>query len=167
VYDAPEALNERFDIVYVNVGALCWLPEIRGWARTVADFLEPGGFLYLYEAHPVLLTLDDQRDDGLLAIEYAYFETDAPQAFDDEYTYTDGPPIQHQRTYQWGHGLGEIITAIIDAGLGLEFVHEHREVGWRALPSLAPADTSGMWRVPERAERLPLMFSLKATKPLA
>ena len=35
IYDAPNVLSERFDIVYTSVGVLCWLPDIRHWARVV------------------------------------------------------------------------------------------------------------------------------------
>ena len=52
LYDAPDAIAEpaSFDRVYVTWGAICWLPDIAGWARIIADFLKPGGSLYLAEA---------------------------------------------------------------------------------------------------------------------
>ncbi len=43
VYDAPQALERTFDIVYTGIGALCWLPDIPRWARVVRDLLRPGG----------------------------------------------------------------------------------------------------------------------------
>ena len=54
LYDAPEALPERFDVVYTGVGALNWLPDILGWAQVVGRFLAPGGLVYLREGHPML-----------------------------------------------------------------------------------------------------------------
>lgn len=36
--------------------------------------------------------------------------------------------------YEWNHGLGQIVTALIDAGLRIDFVHQHTEVPWQALP---------------------------------
>jgi SAM-dependent methyltransferase len=38
VYDAPKVLVEQFDLVFVNWGAICWLPDIRRWAEVVAHF---------------------------------------------------------------------------------------------------------------------------------
>ena len=63
VYDAPGAIGEpaSFDRVYVTWGAICWLPDIAGWARIVAHFLKPGGSLYLAEGHPSAMVLDDER----------------------------------------------------------------------------------------------------------
>src|SRR5512147_421715 len=58
VYDARGALGgETFDVVYTGIGALNWLPDIRGWATVAAACVRPGGLLYLYEMHPVLATL--------------------------------------------------------------------------------------------------------------
>ena len=42
IYDLPEVLDEEFDIVYTAIGALCWLPDMAGWARIVAQILETG-----------------------------------------------------------------------------------------------------------------------------
>ncbi|MPZ99416.1 MAG: methyltransferase domain-containing protein [Dehalococcoidia bacterium] len=163
LYDSPNILDERFDIVYTGIGALCWLPDIRGWAEVVARFLEPGGRLYLREGHPGLWALDDERDDRLLVTRYPYFETPEPQRWVTPNTYTDGPELEHPTTYEWNHGLGEIVTALIDAGLRLEFLHEHRFVDWQALPWMVRADP-GRYRLPEGDERLPLMYSLRAVK---
>src|ERR1700709_2059208 len=61
VYAAVQALGRRtFDLVFTGIGALCWLPDIRRWAETVATLLEPGGRLFLREGHPMLWTLNEK-----------------------------------------------------------------------------------------------------------
>ena len=48
VYGAVEALGGRdFDVVYTGLGALNWLPDIRGWAGVVASLVRRGGFRYV------------------------------------------------------------------------------------------------------------------------
>ncbi len=182
VYDAASAIPEPFDVVYTGIGALCWLPDIGEWARVVAACLRPGGILYVYEGHPMLWTLESERRDGELTVSFPYFERVEATMEESDRTYVDGPPLPRRRTYQWNHGLGEIVTAVIDAGLRLQFVHEHREVAWKALPTMeavrvesvgqAQDDVVGaryqsdrMWRLP-RAQRdlVPLMYSLSALK---
>lgn len=55
VYDSVALLgSERFDVVYTGIGALCWLPDIRRWAMTVAGLLRPNGRLFMREGHPML-----------------------------------------------------------------------------------------------------------------
>jgi len=78
LYAAPSMLQETFDIVYTGGGALCWLPDIRGWAQVVGRMLRPGGAFYIREAHPVLWSLEDERDDAQLVIGRPYFEVAQP-----------------------------------------------------------------------------------------
>ncbi|MEO9253965.1 MAG: class I SAM-dependent methyltransferase, partial [Tepidiformaceae bacterium] len=175
-YDAPDVIHGKFDIVYTGIGALCWLPDIRRWAQVVAALLKAGGFLYVYEGHPVLWALDNERDDDQLVLSEPYFETETPSEYVGEYTYVDGPPLKNTRDYEWNHGLGEIVTALIDAGLRLEFLHEHREIAWKALPQLTSGEAINpgsrytrreAWQLPPAQRDLcPLMYSLKATLPL-
>src|SRR5689334_20987396 len=49
LYDLPEVLEGTFDIVYVNMGALNWLPDLDPWGRIVAHYLKPGGIFYMRE----------------------------------------------------------------------------------------------------------------------
>lgn len=128
VHDAPEHLDKRFDVVYTGIGALNWLPDIRAWARVAAGFVRPGRFLYLYEEHPMLWSLDEERGELPFQLKYPYFEANDPIEWDWDQTYTDGPKLKNTRGYEWNHGLGEIVTALIEAGLRLEFLHEHRAV---------------------------------------
>jgi len=53
--------------VFVNWGAINWLPDIRRWAEIVAHFLNPGGELYLAEGHPCAHVFDDEKrlPDGM------------------------------------------------------------------------------------------------------
>ncbi|MFN8615945.1 MAG: class I SAM-dependent methyltransferase [Dehalococcoidia bacterium] len=177
VYDARQVIAGTFDVVYTGIGALCWLHDIKAWARVAASLLKPGGFLYVYEGHPMLWSLDYEVPDHKLVISEPYFETQQPSEFDSEFTYVDGPALEAQKTYEWNHGLGEILTALIEAGLRLDFLHEHREVAWQALPWMVTAEGSTaaegarhqsriQWRLPdEQRELCPLMYSLKATRP--
>jgi SAM-dependent methyltransferase len=170
LYDAPERLGAaRFDLVYTGVGALCWLPDVQGWARVVATLLRPGGRLFIREGHPVMWALDHQRDDDLLAIRFPYFETAEAIMLDDgPGTYTDGDVsgMTHTATAEWNHGIGEVVQAVLDAGLMLTTLIEHRDCEWAALPALMDKDDDDrLFRLRDRPERLPMMYTLEATKP--
>jgi SAM-dependent methyltransferase len=162
VHDAPRLIEGSFDIVYVTWGALCWLPDIRRWAEIAAGFLAPGGFLYLLEAYPAALCLM-QGDDLQFRVTDDYFAR-TPIPADEDATYTgDAEKLANTRVYNWIHGLGDIVTAVIDAGLTLEYLREHDSLPWRLYPTLV-ADGEGMWRLPSGQPRLPLSFSLKAQR---
>ena len=169
LYDAPERLaGERFDVVYTGVGALCWLPDIRRWAEVVASLLAPGGTLLMREGHPVLWALDHDRDDDQLVLATPYFETAEPIRWDDAETYTEGGEgaIEHTVTYEWNHGLGEILTAVLDAGLTIRRFEEHRDLEWAAWHLFTPDADTGRYRLPEELrDRVPCMYTLVAERP--
>lgn len=159
VYDAPRALDgQRFDIVYTGIGALVWLPDIPRWAEVVASLLDDAGTLYLAEFHPLSELLGE---DGR-SVEHDYFHTDA-ETFDIPYTYTDGPPLTETVTVQWQHPLGEVVTALARAGLRIEFLHERDHLLFRRYPVMEPCGSDG-YRFPAGHPRMPLMYSLRASK---
>jgi SAM-dependent methyltransferase len=118
VYDAREALGHAtFDIVYVSLGALCWLPSVDRWAEQAAGLVAPGGRLYLHDGHPLAWALADDS----VTVQHSYFEETEPCVDDVDHSYTDGDvPIEHPRTYEWNHSIGEIVTALIRYDLRLD-----------------------------------------------
>jgi SAM-dependent methyltransferase len=168
LYGAPEALGrERFDLVYTGVGALCWLPDVRRWAEVVASLLRPGGRLFIREGHPMLWALTDPREDGLLVVEYPYFEQAEPMVWDEGGTYVEtDQEFTHNVTHVWNHGIGEIVSAVLAAGLELTALEEHDSVPWDALPGQMTQIGGGEYRLTDRPERLPHTYTLQARRPL-
>jgi SAM-dependent methyltransferase len=166
-YSAVRVLGrEQFDLVFTGIGALCWLPDIRRWAEVVDDLLRPGGRLFLREGHPVLWALADSRPDGLLVLEYPYFEHEQAQVWDEPGTYVQTEvEFAHNVTHSWNHGLGEIASALLDRGLQLTMLVEHDTVPWEALPGQMEQLAGGEYRVLDRPERLPHSYTLQAVKP--
>ncbi|MGX6605532.1 class I SAM-dependent methyltransferase [Micromonosporaceae bacterium Da 78-11] len=166
VYDAHEALGDGYDLVYTGIGALCWLPDVKRWARTVASLLRPGGRLFIREGHPVLWALDYDRTDGLIALDLPYFERAEPLIFTEGGTYVQTHvEFTANTTHEWNHGLGEIVTAVLEAGLTLTGLVEHTSVPWRALPHGMRDIGNGEWQLADRPERLPHTYTLQATRP--
>ena len=167
VYDASSALGgETFDVVFSSYGVLAWLPDIRRWAEVAASLVAPGGFLYLAEIHPASQVLDDEPGTEDLRVGYPYWTpAGGPLRFEERGTYADVEADIQLPEYVWLHGLGDVITALIDAGLVLEFLHEHDRTVFQQLPFLEQGD-DGWWRLPADMPALPLLFSLRASKPV-
>lgn len=107
LYRTPTVLQEAFEVVYTSGGVLCWLPDIRGWAKVVSSMPRPGGVFYIREAHPVLWALEDERDDEQLVIGLPYFETTEPKRWDDDPLWDQARPrLPNMTHYCWSHGLG-------------------------------------------------------------
>lgn len=152
VLDLPERHDERYDVVVTNFGVLCWMPDIDRWAEVVAEVLEPEGTFYLAEHHPIATALSDDfgNDDARITIENPYFSTETPA------TTENAPP------YKWTHGLGEILTALIDAGIELQFVHEHPFSVLQRSPEMVQ-DENGYWRFENEID-FPLMVTVKGKR---
>ncbi|HZZ46690.1 MAG TPA: class I SAM-dependent methyltransferase [Pseudonocardia sp.] len=166
IYTALDVLPAgRFDLVFTGVGALCWLPDISGWARIVADLLRPGGRLFLREGHPMMWAMDDRIADRI-EVAFPYFEVPSPLIWEDTSTYVDiDVPLRHSVTHSWNHGIGEIITALLNEGMTLTQFVEHDSVPWEALPGQMHQGQLGEWRLVDRPERLALSYTLQAVKP--
>jgi SAM-dependent methyltransferase len=166
LYSAPEVLGRGgFDLVYTGIGALCWLPDVKRWAQTVAALLKPGGRLFIREGHPVLWSLEYERPDGLLVLDEPYFETKEPQIYDEGGTYVETDAVfTHNVTHEWNHGIGEIITAVLAAGMTLTGYVEHRTVPWAGLPGQMHQVDGGEWQLIDRPERLPHTYTLQAVR---
>ena len=166
VYDALTVLEPAsFDLVYTGIGALGWLPDIARWAAVVAGLLRPGGRLFIREGHPMLWSLEDSRPDGLLVVEYPYFEREEPMVFDEGGTYVETDAVfTHNRTHEWNHGLGEIMTALMTAGVDVTGFAEHDSVPWEALPGQMERIGGGEWRLADRPWRLPHTYTLQAVR---
>lgn len=166
VYSAPHAIGaECCDLVYTGIGALCWLPDVRRWAAVIADLLRRGGRLFMREGHPMLDTLNDTRSDDLLEVHYPYFET-AGTAFTEASTYGGEGIVSSPRGVSFSHGLGEVFTALTEAGLTVTALVEHREVPWKALGEnmIESTEFDGEYVLARNPERLPLTYTIQARK---
>jgi SAM-dependent methyltransferase len=166
LYDAPRAIPEpaSFDLVFVTWGAITWLPDISRWAQIVANFLKPGGSLYLAEGHPAALVFDDmsRMPNGMPGYFAPYFGREVI-VLDDPRDYADpSARLANARQYTWLHPLGDVIAGLNAAGLQLEWLHEHDCVPWRMFDCLIE-DASRLYRWPDKPW-LPLAFSLTARR---
>ena len=166
IEDLPDVLDDQFDVVYTSRGVLGWLPDIRRWAQVAAHFVRPGGRFYITEIHPVAQAFEDEGvEPGELVLRYPYWEHREPLSFAVHGSYADpGATVKATTEHGWDHGLGEIVTALIEAGLEIRSLREYPFVDWQ-LDFLAEAD-DGTWRLPPGVVgEMPLFFSILATKP--
>ena len=161
VHRAAEALGgATYDVVYVSIGALCWLPSVDRWAAQVGRLVRPGGRFYIHEDHPLTWAMADDTFD----IENTYFEQPEPHVDDSDFTYTDGGGVEGAlRSFEWNHGLGETVSALIRHGLRPEWLHEHPWTLWPRWEVLVD-DGHGRWWLPPGRPPMPLSFSLLATR---
>lgn len=161
IYDLPKTLDKNFDIVFTSYGVLCWVSNIKKWAKLIDHYLKPGGIFYIVELHPFAGILSTD-----FKLEYKYFEH-GPFIDDSEGTYTNWNEQVKGVTYEWFYPLGEVITALINVGLRIEFVHEFPYSMYDQFPGFMEKNKKRQWVLKNKSLQIPLLFSLKATKPQA
>lgn len=166
VYDAVDALGAaKFDLVYTGIGALCWLPDIELWATVVAQLLKPGGRLFIREGHPMLWALADARADGLLVVEFPYFQRPEAVVWTEGGTYVETDTVfEHNTTHSWNHGLGEVVSSLLAQDMRVTGLVEHDSVPWDALPGQMERLEPGEFRLADRPWRLAHSYTLQAVK---
>ncbi|MCX5688542.1 MAG: class I SAM-dependent methyltransferase [Planctomycetota bacterium] len=168
VYRAGEVLPAAsFDLVYTGIGAICWLPDIARWAKVVASLLKPGGRLFIRDGHPMLFALGDARPDGLLTVEYPYFEHQGVTSNESTSYEGDGEALTSPASVSFNHGIGEMLAAVKGAGMDLREFTEHDTAPWNPLDEACEqVGETGEWRLRGRPGHLPMTFTLVATKPM-
>ena len=159
VLDTSHYVKEKFDIVFTSYGVIGWIPDLIPWGKMIAERLKPGGRFYMVEFHPIVWMFDYTHQP--IEMIYGYMQD---EVIYEQYkgTYADSRSNMISKEYGWNHGLSEVVNALIDAGLNLEFLNEYHESPYDILPNLVRAE-SGMFR--NKTLLYPLIFEIMATKP--
>ncbi|PTX63494.1 methyltransferase family protein [Kordia periserrulae] len=159
VYDVNAHVVDTFDMVFTSYGVIGWLPDLTPWAEIIASRLKEGGVFYMVEFHPIVWMFDYLQNPPKLT--YGYNQD---EVIYEEYegTYAeDGETNMISKEYAWNHGLGEVVNALINAGLTIEFLTEHDASPYNVLPNLIQ-NKEGLYETKDKL--YPLIYELKATK---
>jgi hypothetical protein len=156
VLDTPHELDGTADLLYTGRGSLIWLQDLDTWAAVLQRLLSPTGRLVLFEGHPAEWLFDADEDGNWIATDYDYFAgPEASKGWAPEYIdrlSADEGDQSWKFARSWT--LGEILTAMLGAGLRLERVAEHPTDWWGGHDDVRP----------EERGRIPLSFSVVARR---
>ncbi len=161
----PEVLSDQFDIVFTSYGVLNWIPDIDRWAQVAADRVLPGGTFYIAEFHPFASMFDNEGDVNEWRMTEPYFHNSIPKEYKNADSYADPSIDINLSEFEWSHPIGTIVSALISAGLVIEFVHEFPHTTYAQFPFLKK---HGEWeyRAPEHMAQIPMLYSIRARKPV-
>lgn len=163
VYDLPQNLKGKFDIVFTSYGTICWLPDLKKWASIINSFLVDGGIFYIADFHPIMHMLN--WDTG--KIEYHYFNTGKPYEEIVEGTYADKESKIKHKEYFWNHSLTQSMSPLLAEGLMLEAFKEFDFSPWECFPNMIKrADKEFIVQFPNHQSglKIPHVFSMKMRK---
>ncbi|SMP10112.1 class I SAM-dependent methyltransferase [Chryseobacterium profundimaris] len=158
LYNLPNVLDEKFDIVFTSYGTIGWLPDLNRWAKVISHFLKPDGKLIMAEFHPVVWMFDDDFE----GVKYNYFN-EKPILETYEGTYADPSADIVQEYVMWNHSLAEVLQSLIDNDL---IINQFKEFDWSPYPCFRHVEESekGKWRISKFGNKLPLVFAIDAQK---
>jgi hypothetical protein len=91
---------------------------------------------------------------------------DGPRRFDEPGSYADpDATVKVTAEVVYGHSLGEVVNAAIAAGLRIDALHEHLATDHDHRGNLLTRGKGGRYRFEVSGERLPVLFTLIATRP--
>jgi SAM-dependent methyltransferase len=156
VLDVPHELDSTADLVYTGRGAIIWLHDLDGWAAVIARLLAPTGRLVIFDGHPAEWLFDADEDGRLVATDYDYFGgAEASKGWAPEYI--DRLSIaEDDQSWKFARAwtIGEIVSALVGAGLRLERLVEYPVDWWAGHRDLRPEDRG----------RIPLSFGIVARR---
>lgn len=158
VLDTSKYISEKFDIVFTSYGTIGWLPDLGPWAQMISERLNPGGFFYIVEFHPIAWMFDYTVWPPVM--KYGYQQK---EAIYEEYegTYADKDSKMVSKEYGWNHSLGEVVTSLSEAGLHIEYLKEHDASPYDIFPGLLK-NSEGMFEL--NSKLYPLIYELRAIK---
>lgn len=158
IYDLPNHLNEKFDIVFTSYGTIAWLPDLDKWAKIITQFLKPNGLFVFVEFHPVVWMFDDNFDK----ICYRYFNSGA--IIETEIgTYADKKADITQSSVMWNHGLSEVVNNLIGNGLEINSLDEFDYSPYNCFNKTIEFEPK-KFRIEHLNNKIPMVCSVTATK---
>lgn len=159
IYELPNILDDKFDIVFTSYGVIGWLPDMERWAKIVAHYLKSGGQFMMVEFHPVVWMFDDD----FKTIDYSYFKG-AEIIEQLEGSYADRNAEIEYTTVTWTHSLSEVINNLIQAGICITRFEEYNYSPYNCFKHTIQIDKD-KYRIKHLSDKLPMIYAVKGIKP--
>ena len=158
IYDLPNHLDEKFDIVFTSYGTIGWFPDLDKWAKIVSHFLKPDGKFVFAEFHPVVWMFDND----FKKVFYNYFNIE-PIVEDESGTYADRYAEIAAQTITWNHPISEVLNALISNGLEINCFNEFDYSPYNCFNQTEEFEPN-KFRIKHLENKIPMVYSLSATK---
>jgi SAM-dependent methyltransferase len=154
LFDLPNVLNKKFDIVYQSYGTLAWLSDVNKWAEIVSHFLKPDGFLYFIDTHPVFWSIVEPDESYFL---------NTPIISIDDTDYCENETVIKGTQMEYQYTVSQIINALIDTGLKIERVDEYPFCFDKFQDNWVKREDD-FWYPDNKPSKYPLMMAVTARK---
>ncbi|MCA5006180.1 class I SAM-dependent methyltransferase [Sphingobacterium bovistauri] len=158
IYDLPQHLDEKFDIVFTSYGTIGWLPDLNKWAEIISRFLKTNGKFVFVEFHPVVWMFDDNFEK----IGYNYFN-DGPILETEPGTYADRSAQINQEYVCWNHSMSEVISSLLHHDLQISSFDEYDYSPYNCFQHTVEFEPK-KFRITHLDNKIPMVYALVAEK---
>lgn len=158
IYDLPQHLSKKFDIVFTSYGTIGWFPDLNKWAKIVSDYLTPGGKFVFAEFHPAVWMFDND----FTKIQYSYFN-DEVIVEKEQGTYADKDAPISLESVTWNHPIDKVLNALISNGLTIKSFNEYNYSPYNCFSHTEEFEP-GKFRIKHLGNKIPMVYSLTAVK---
>ena len=158
IYDLPNLLDKKFDIVFTSYGTIGWLPDLDKWAEVVSTFLKSEGKFVFVEFHPVVWMFDDNFDK----IGYNYFNS-GPIIEVYNGTYADKTADLSQEYVMWNHGMAEVLNALIKNNIQINSLDDFDYSPYNCFSETIEFEPK-KFRIKHLDNKIPMVYSIVGSK---
>ena len=158
IYDLPNHLDDKYDIVFTSYGTIGWLPDLDKWAKIIADFLKPNGQFVFVEFHPVVWMFDDDFEK----IGYSYFNTGAIVETENG-TYADKHADLSLSYVAWNHGISEVLNSLIKNRLEIKSFDEFDYSPYNCFNKTIEFEPN-KFRIKLLDDKIPMVYAITAAR---
>lgn len=151
IHAVPSDYDGAFDILYVTIGVLTWMPDLRAFFDIAYRLAKPGGCFLIEEQHPIMNMVEPGGPDDPVEWRYSYFQS---QPFAEEgLDYYGETEYDAKTSYSYQHTMGATVNAAIAAGFEVLRLDER------------PDHISNTWyNVEKQGPSMPMSFDLLLRK---
>ncbi len=158
IFDLNQHLDRDFDLVFTSYGTIAWFPDLQPWAALISKYLRPGGKFVFVEFHPVVWMFDNDFKN----ISYRYFKGEPIEELESG-TYAEPSAAITTQSITWNHGLAEVIGALLQNNFTINSFEEYDYSPYNCMMHMEEV-TAGKFRIKTMDDKLPLVYSIGATK---
>ncbi|MBX2823568.1 MAG: class I SAM-dependent methyltransferase [Gammaproteobacteria bacterium] len=128
VYEIDGEYDNTFELVYISIGCLGWMPDLKRFFTCASRLLKSGGTLFIYEQHPFteMLSCDSDSHPDPLQLVGPYFKSE-PYEENDGIDYIGKETYESKTMYWFVWTLSDILTALLGADFVLQSFQEYEK----------------------------------------
>jgi len=158
LYDAPNHIDEKFDVVFTSYGTIGWLPDLKKWAEVVSHFLKPNGVFVMADFHPVVWMYDNDFKE----VFYSYFNVE-PIYETETGTYAERDAAIETHTISWNHSISELLNALIQSGIEIKTFNEYDYSPYNCFNETEEFE-KGKFRIKVFENKIPMVYAILGKK---